>query len=85
MSKNPTVTIYTTPACASCRLVKQYFEERHLPFTKRDVTRDRAAATDLRRLGVRGVPATVIEQEAVFGFDPYRFDDLLKARGALPD
>lgn len=31
------IKIYTSPSCASCRKVKQWFEEQKIPFTDRNI------------------------------------------------
>jgi glutaredoxin-like protein NrdH len=75
------VTVYTRPGCPYCRLLKGYLGERHVPYQERDVTRDRGALDELRRINAEGVPVTVIDRDAVIGFDKVRLDDLLKAKG----
>jgi glutaredoxin len=74
------VTLYTRSNCPHCRLVKHYLDEKHVPYRERDVVRDQAALADLRRINAPGLPMTVIDGEAVFGFDRVRLDDLLKAK-----
>ena len=80
---SPQVTVYTRPGCPYCRLLKRYLNERRVAYQERDVTRDRGALDDLRRINAEGVPVTVIERDAVIGFDKVRLDDLLKAKGVV--
>jgi glutaredoxin len=78
---SPLVTVYTRPGCPYCYLLKRYLNELRVPYQERDVTSDRGALDDLRRINAEGVPVTVIERDAVIGFDKVRLDDLLKAKG----
>jgi glutaredoxin len=81
LSMAPDVTVSTRPGCSHCRLVKENLDERQVRFQERDMTQDQAAARELEQLHIPGLPVTVIDREAVLGFDRYRLDDLLKARG----
>jgi glutaredoxin 3 len=79
------VTIYTSPTCGYCHQAKRYLADRGVAFAERDVSVDRAAAEEIVRLtGQMGVPVTVINGEAVIGFDRARLDQLL-ARGGNGD
>ena len=31
------ITIYTSPSCSSCRKVKKYFEENHIPYKEKNI------------------------------------------------
>jgi S1-C subfamily serine protease len=54
-----------------------------VPFQEFDVSRDRAAAQEMVNLtGQMGVPVTVINGEAVIGFDRARLQQLLSARSS---
>jgi glutaredoxin-like YruB-family protein len=76
-----TVTVFTKPNCPHCDQVKEYLRQEGVAYRERDVTRDPAARQELEeRIRAHGVPVTVIDQEAVLGFDRYRLDDLLKAK-----
>jgi glutaredoxin 3 len=78
---SPQITVYTRPGCPYCRMLKRYLDERHVTYQERDVTRDRGALDDLRRINAEGVPVTVIDRDALIGFDKVRLDDLLKSKG----
>jgi glutaredoxin len=62
-------------------MLKRYLDERHVRYQERDVTQDRGALDELRRINAEGVPVTVIDRDAVIGFDKVRLDDLLKSKG----
>lgn len=58
--------------------MKEYLSRRGIPFREVDVGRDPVAAAEMVRLtGQRGVPVTVIDGQAVIGFDRARLDRLL--------
>lgn len=72
------VIVYTTPSCPWCNAVKQYLEERGIPYTEIDVSQDQAAAMEMiRKSGQMGVPVVEIDGEIVIGFDKERLDYLL--------
>jgi glutaredoxin 3 len=79
------VTLYTTPTCGFCRQLKRYLNQRGVPYTEHDVSRDRDAAMEMIRVsGQQGVPVTVIDGQVVVGFDRPRIDQLLAQRAAGP-
>jgi glutaredoxin len=78
---NDPVTVFVRPGCSNCRLVKEYLDGHGVAYRERDVTRDEAAAEEVRRFNAPGLPVIVIGRVAVLGFDKVRLDDLLKARG----
>lgn len=72
------VTVYTTPTCPWCQMVKRYLEARGIPYTEVDVAADHTAAMEMvRKSGQTGVPVVEIDGEIVVGFDRERIDQLL--------
>jgi glutaredoxin-like YruB-family protein len=79
------VVVYTTPTCGFCRQVKAYLNQRGVPFTEYDVSRDPQAAAEMVRLsGQRGVPVVLIDGQVVVGFNQPLIDQLLARRAARP-
>jgi len=79
------VTVYTTPTCGFCRQVKAYLNQRGVPFTEHDVSRDQQAAAEMVRLsGQRGVPVVLIDGKVVVGFNQPLIDQLLAQRENKP-
>ena len=77
----PKIVVFTTPTCPWCRRVKQYIQSKGFKFREVDVSRDEAAARDMvRRTGQMGVPVTLIDNQAIVGFDQARIDRLLGVR-----
>lgn len=50
------VTLYTQPTCAPCRVVEARLTKAGIPFTKIDVTQERAIADRLQSAGFNGTP-----------------------------
>jgi glutaredoxin-like YruB-family protein len=79
------VTVYTTPTCPYCHMVKEYLSQRDVPFVEKDVSVDQAAAMDMvSRTGQQGVPVTEINGQFVVGFDRPRLEHLLKQQASRP-
>lgn len=73
------VTVYSTPTCHYCGVVKSYLRKRGVPFRDVDVSRDEHTAQELmNRTGSTGVPQTDINGTIVVGADMARLDELLK-------
>ena len=72
------VTIYSTPTCHFCHMAKDFFNEKHVPFTDYDVATNLEKREEMmQRSGQRGVPVIFIGDEMVIGFDQERIAALL--------
>lgn len=72
------ISVYTTPTCPYCRMLKEFLSAKGIPFKEYDVTRDRAAAEDIaRRTGQTAVPVTIIDGQTIVGFDGVRLEQAL--------
>ena len=79
------VAVYTTPTCGFCHQVKAYLNQRGVPFTEHDVSRDPQAAAEMVRLsGQRGVPVALIDGQVIVGFNRPLIDQLLAQRATRP-
>jgi len=68
MEKN--VTIYSTPTCHFCKMAKDFFAEKNVPFTNFDVSVDAAKREEMIQMtGQLGVPVIVIDGDTMVGFD----------------
>jgi len=77
------VKIYTTPTCGYCHQAKKFLSELGVNYTEHDVSRDRVAAEEMVSLtGQMGVPVTVVDGQAVIGFDQARLQQLLAGRNS---
>jgi glutaredoxin-like YruB-family protein len=65
-----TVTIYSTPTCHFCKMAKDFFAEKNIPFTNFDVSVDAAKREEMIQMtGQLGVPVIVIDGDTMVGFD----------------
>ena len=61
--------------------MKEFLSQKGVGFTEHDVSQDRAAADEMvSRTGQMGVPVTVIDGEAIIGFDRARLEQALSQR-----
>ncbi len=66
-------------------MLKEFLSQRGITYTERDVTVDRAAAGELMRLtGQMAVPVTIVDGQAVIGFDRPKLEHLLAAVAQAP-
>jgi glutaredoxin-like YruB-family protein len=79
----PKITIYSTPTCPYCNLLKAYLKEHNIEFEDKNVAADKEAAqTMVEKSGQMGVPVSIIttddgQEEIVVGFDKTRINELL--------
>ena len=71
------VVMYTTASCPACKVAKQYFAQKGVPFEEIDVQRSPAGAEEFRRLGGRGVPLIMIGEKRVEGFNAKAIEAML--------
>ncbi len=72
------VTIYSTPTCHFCHLVKDFFKEKNVAFTDYNVATDLAKRKEMvEKSGQMGVPVIVIGDEFVVGFNKPKIAQLL--------
>jgi S1-C subfamily serine protease len=59
-------------------MVKEFLSQKGVGFQERDVSQDQAYANELmNKTGQMGIPVTIINQQAVIGFDRVRLEQLL--------
>jgi len=72
------VTIYTTPSCGWCTRAKSYLIDNQISFVEKDVSVDRAAATEMiSKSKQMGVPVLDINGSIIIGFDQRGINSLL--------
>lgn len=72
------ITIYSTPSCHFCHMVKEYLTEKNIPYTDINVAEDAEKRQEMITLsGQMGVPVVRIENDIVVGFNKPIIDDLL--------
>ena len=72
-----TVTVYSTPTCPYCRMVKEFLKEHNIDFKEVNIAEDAKARQEIiDKTGQSGVPVTEIGDKLIVGFDR---DSLKKA------
>ena len=73
-----TVTVYSTPTCSWCQVVKEHLQTHGIAFEDVDVSTDmERARAMIEKSGQYGVPVLDIDGEIIVGFDRGRIDSLL--------
>jgi len=64
------VKVYSTATCPYCRMLKDFLQEKKIPFENVDVGQDHEAALEMReKSGQMGVPVLDIAGKIIVGFD----------------
>ncbi|NLK98362.1 glutaredoxin family protein [Defluviitalea saccharophila] len=72
------ITVYSTPTCPYCYMVKDYLKKNNFEYTDINVAVDQAAASEMvKKSGQMGVPVIDIDGNIVIGFDRPKIDNLL--------
>ncbi len=83
MTREPTVIIYSLTTCTWCAKAKDFFRQRGISpyvveFEMAGLELKRKMAAEMRQVGANGFPFVKIGGYAVSGYDPERFEQLLK-------
>ena len=74
---SPQVTIYSTPACPTCRSAKRYFGRKDIEFTDIDVMEDQEQAHQMVHLsGQTTVPVILVDDKVMVGFSQVEFEKM---------
>ncbi|MBI2056105.1 MAG: glutathione S-transferase N-terminal domain-containing protein [Candidatus Sungbacteria bacterium] len=72
------VTMFTTPYCAYCKMAKIFFEKHNIEYSEKDVAADTVARDDMiKKSGQFGVPVFEINGKIIIGFDQSRLKESL--------
>lgn len=78
MQNDQQVVVYSTPSCVYCKLAKQYFGEKGVKYTEKDVFSDLEAREEMvSKSGQMGVPVISINGKLIVGFDKGAINELL--------
>lgn len=61
-----------------CGKVKEFLSQNKIEYTERNIAADETALAELEKLGYMTTPVTLIDGEAVVGFDRTKLDSLLR-------
>lgn len=72
------IEVYTTPSCPYCVKIKQWLDQNNHEYTEYNVAENREKAMEMiQKTGQRGVPQTVIGDQAVIGFQPQKIQEAI--------
>jgi glutaredoxin 3 len=76
----PTVTIFSSPTCAFCHMAKEYFRDKSIEFTEKDISTDAEAFEFVvQKVGQAVTPIITINDRLIIGFDRPKIDQALEA------
>lgn len=72
------ITIYSTPTCPYCKLVKDYLKEKGITYQDIDVSSDPSAANEMVKKSVQmGVPVIDINGQIIVGWNKSALEEAL--------
>lgn len=78
------ITIYSTPTCAFCHVLKEYLRNKKIKFVEKDLTKDESAQKwVIDHTGQLAVPVSEIDGNIVIGFDRPKIEALLREKKLL--
>ena len=81
MAEKNNVTIYTTPTCPYCEMVKRFFRKNNVEYEEKNVANDQVAVKEMiEKSGQMGVPIIDINGEIVVGFNKEKLSELLNIK-----
>jgi len=73
------ITIYSTPGCPYCRMLKEFLRNKGVEFEDKDVSKDIEAAKEMvEKTGHMGVPQMEINEKVIVGFNREEIEKELK-------
>ena len=60
-----------------CGLTKEFLSRKGVQFTERNIVQEPEALNELRRLGYMTTPVTVVDGNAIVGFDEVKLSQAL--------
>lgn len=76
-----TITVYSTPTCPYCKLVKEFLKEKNLAFTDVDVSADPESVKQMVKLsGQMGVPVIDVSGQVIVGWNKNALEEVINAQ-----
>lgn len=73
------IEVFTTPTCPYCTKIKEWLDNNGYEYTEHNVAEDKDQAKRMiKKTGQRGVPQTLVGDEAVVGFQPEKIEEALQ-------
>lgn len=77
-SDAPAVTVYSSPTCGFCHMAMDYFDEKGVKYTERDISVDNDALQFvLEKVGQAVTPIITIGETIIVGFDRPKINEAL--------
>lgn len=74
------ITVYSTPTCVFCHAVKEYFKQKKIHYTEKDLTQDpKATEWVMENTGQLAVPVIDFNGKIIIGFDRPKIDAAIAA------
>lgn len=70
------VVMYSAEWCGYCKMARNYFQSKKIPFTEYDIDKNTQAKQKYDKLGGKGVPLILVGKKKMSGFSQQRFDSL---------
>ena len=77
----PAIVMYTAEDCGYCESAREYFADKGVSVTERDIGASEDAANEFAQLHGFGTPLILIGDERIDGFDEDELDDALERAG----
>lgn len=75
---SPAITIYSSPTCGFCYMVKDYLGGKGYAYTEKDISTDQEALKFvLEKIGQAVTPVITIGERIIIGFDRPKIDEAL--------
>ncbi len=71
------IIVYTGIHCAPCDAVKGFLKEHGYSWQERNVNTQKEAREEMRAMGMRSIPVTVIGDFTIQGFDREKLEEAL--------
>lgn len=75
------ITVYSSPTCGYCHMVKQYLDSKHQPYKEIDISIDKDGAKwVIDHVGQAVTPVIDIDGTVIVGFDKDALDAAIKSK-----
>jgi glutaredoxin 3 len=72
------IKVYTTPSCPYCTNIKEWLDENDYDYTEYNVAENKEKAKEMvEKTGQRGVPQTLVNDQAIIGFQPEKIQEAI--------
>lgn len=79
----PNVTVYSSPSCGFCHMAMEYFDQKGVKYTEKDISVDNDALSFvLDKIGQAVTPIITIDDTIIVGFDRPKIDQALHLQAA---